>query len=303
MLRPRVLPAALAFPAALTLLVAGTARPAAAQADPAPFTFHELGPGVVAAVVIPDVASYAFANSLIVVGEDGVLVVDTQQNPRPARAVLDEVRRRTDRPVRWVVNTHAHADHVWGNAVYAAAFPDVEVLATRAARDSIVAGFERDVEEQRAGTVESRRRLETMLEEETDPERRERIAAAIAVRDRYLDDLDTLRLVPPGRTVDGRLHLDLGGREVVLFEVGPAHTPGDLVVWLPAEDIVMVGDLLEEGGLWLEGADLRGWAEALATIHALEPETLVMGHGSVQTDLTLLREQWAELRSLVEEER
>ena len=291
-----------ALRAALFLLAAGVPRPTAAQAEPAPFTFHDLAPGVVAAVVAPDVASYAFANSLIVLGEDGALVVDTQQNPRPARAVLDEVRRRTDRPVRWVVNTHAHADHVWGNPVYAAANPDVEILATRAARDSIVAGFERAVEEQRAGTVESRRRLETMLEDEADPERRERIAAAIAVRDRYLDDLDTLRLVPPGRTVDGRVHLDLGGREVVLFEAGPAHTPGDLVVWLPAEDIIMVGDLLEEGGLWLEGADLRGWAGALATLHALEPETLVMGHGSVQRNLTLLREQWAELRSLAEED-
>jgi glyoxylase-like metal-dependent hydrolase (beta-lactamase superfamily II) len=178
-------PRGAAVAAALTFVAA----PAAAQDTPA-FTYHELAPGVMAAVVDPGVPSYAFANSLIVIGEDGVLMVG-----------------------------------------------------------------------------------------------------------RYLGDLDTLRLTPPTRLVDGRLHLDIGGREVVLFGVGPAHTPGDLVVWLPDEAIVMAGDLLEEGELWL-GADIAGWATALGTLVALEPETLVIGHGGVQADLELLQAQGARLREL-----
>lgn len=276
--------------------------PAAAQDRPLAFDFQDLVPGVIAAVVDPEVPSYAFANSLIVIGEDGVLVVDTQQSPRPAQQVLAEIRRRTELPVRWVVNTHAHADHFWGNQVYADTFPDVEIIATRATRDSMVASWDRQIAEQREHTAGTLGRLRDMLADETNADRKERIEAAITVRNRYMDDLDALRLTPPDRVVDGRLNLDLGGREVVLFAAGPAHSPGDLVVWLPDHDVIMVGDLLEQGDLWLDGADIVGWTEALSTIAALEPATLVMGHGAVQSDLTLLQAERAQLGELLQED-
>ncbi|MGK7312995.1 MAG: MBL fold metallo-hydrolase [Candidatus Longimicrobiales bacterium M2_2A_002] len=265
------------------------------------FGFRELAPGVIAAVVDPDVASYAFANSLLVIGEDGVLVVDTQQSPRAAKEVLEEVRRRTDLPVRWVVNTHWHADHVWGNQVYADAYPDATFISTPVTRDSVRSAWDRQIEEQRAGTVQSLERLRGMLTDTTDPERREAIEAAIDVRARYLEDVDDLRMVLADRTVTGRARLDPGGREVVLVDVGPAHTAGDLIVHLPGERITMVGDLLEEGELWLEGADIRGWVAALDTVRALGPETLIVGHGGVRTDRELLRSQRAELLALLED--
>lgn len=281
------------------------------QAEPAPastdvdqasaFEFRELAPGVVAAVVDRNVASYAFANSLIVIGEDGVLVVDTQQSPRAALQVLAEIRRRTDRPVRWVVNTHEHADHVWGNQVYADAYPDASFISTTATRDSLRVSWDRQIREQRAGTVESLERLHGMLADSDDPERQAQIEAAIDVRTRYLKDLAGLRMVLPDRTFTGRTRIDPGGRQVVLIDVGPAHTAGDLVVHLPGEGVTMVGDLLEEGELWLESADIRGWVAALDTVLALEPGTLLIGHGGVHTDLALLRTQRAELRSLLED--
>lgn len=272
---------------------------AAAGQTPA-FEFRELAPHVVAAVVDPDVPSYAFANTLVVFGEDGVLVVDTQQSPRPPLEVIREIRRRTDRPVRWVVATHAHADHVWGNQVYADSFPDARFIATAAARDSVVAGWDRVIAEQRAQTLERRGRLEEMLDGESDPDRRARIEAAIDLRTRYLDDLDGLRRVPFDRVVADTLRLDLGGREVLLVPVGPAHTPGDLVVHLPASGITAVGDLVEEGELWLEGADIPGWVDALDRVLALEPRIVLPGHGGVQTDLELVRAQRQELRALAE---
>lgn len=277
------------------LLAGAGLRPAAGQAA---FTFHELAPGVVAAVVDPDVPSYAFANSLIVIGEDGVLVVDTQQSPHPAGEVLAEIRRRTDLPVRWVVNTHHHGDHVWGNQVYADAFPDAVFIATPTTRDSVQATFFREIAKQRTHTVESRARLREMLETETDPDRVNQIEAAIDRRRRYLSDLDALRMIPPEGRVAERLRIDLGGRHVVLLNVGPAHTPGDLVVWLPASRIAMVGDLVEEGELWLEGADVAGWVRALDRVLALHPAVLVPGHGGAQTDLELIRAQREELEAL-----
>lgn len=275
------------------------AAPAAAQ-EPA-FHFQELAPGVVAAVVNPDAPSYAFANSLIVIGADGVLVVDTQQSPRPAREVLAEIRRRTDAPVRWVVNTHWHADHVWGNQVYADSCPDVEFLATPATRDTLLAAWPRQAQQQREHTLETRGQLQEMLESETDPDRADRIRAAIQVRNRYLADLDRLRIILPDRLVEDRLRIDLGGRTAVLVAVGPAHTPGDLVVRLPDTGIIAMGDIIEEGDLWLEGADPAGWVRALNTVLAMDPRILVPGHGAVQTDLELIRAQREQLRALAGE--
>lgn len=285
-------------PHRLTSLLALAIVGAAAQA-PA-FEFRELAPGVVAAVVDPEVPSYAFANSLIVIGEDGVLVVDTQQSSRPALEVIAEIRLRTDRPVRWVVATHGHADHIWGNQVYADSFPDARFIATTATRDRVVARWDRGIAEQRTQTVDSRGRLEGMLAREPDPDRRERIEAAIDVRNRYLEDLEDMRRVPFDRVVDDSLRLDLGGLDAWLIAVGPAHTPGDLVVHLPASGITAVGDLVEEGELWLDGADIPGWVDALDRVLALEPRIVLPGHGGVQTDLDLVRAQREELRELAE---
>lgn len=274
------------------------ARPTAAQ-TPA-LDFEDLAPGVVAAVVDPEVASYAFANALVVIGEDGVLVVDTHQSPRPALEVIREIRQRTELPVRWVVATHWHADHVWGNQVYADSFPDARFIATAATRDSLAARWAGVIAEQREHTLESRDRLRTMLAEAPDPERRAEVEAAIAVRSRYMDDLDTLRRVPFDRVVSDTLRMDLGGREALLIDVGPAHTPGDLVVHLPASRITAVGDLVEVGELWLEGADIGGWVNALDHVLGLDPRIVLPGHGGVQTDLDLVRAQRDELRELAE---
>lgn len=108
----------------------GPAGPAAGQAaDTAVFDVAQLAPGVYVAEVRPRPPAYAFANSFIVIGERGVLVADTQQSPTAARALIATIRRLTQLPVRWVVNTHWHADHVAGNIAYRQAFPTVEFIA------------------------------------------------------------------------------------------------------------------------------------------------------------------------------
>src|ERR1700722_5888207 len=86
-------------------------------ADPAPFfTLHQLGQGVWAAISSPE--GKAGSNAGFVIGSDGVLVVDTFEDPAAAEALLKEIRTKTQLPVRYVVNTHYHLDHVAGNGVY-----------------------------------------------------------------------------------------------------------------------------------------------------------------------------------------
>lgn len=105
---------------ALGLLACTAARPAGAAATaPAYFTLHDLGHGVWAAISPPD--SKAGANAGFVIGPDGVLVIDTFEDPAAAKAMLADIRAKTDQPIRYVLDTHYHLDHTAGNAVFAAA--------------------------------------------------------------------------------------------------------------------------------------------------------------------------------------
>lgn len=307
--------------AALALLLAATdaggagartSRGAGSGSTAAPdsgsvFRVEELADGVWAALVVRRPAAYAFANSLVVEGPEGVLVVDTQQSPAAARALLELIRARTDAPVRWVVNTHWHGDHVNGNQVYRNAFPDVHFVAQITTREQMLTAGRADREEEIAN-------LPTSIEDRKEwlatgrgpdgsdltPDQVEAVRYSLELRQAYLAELRDLRETPPDLTFRDRLTLHLGGRTVVLRHLGPAHTPGDIVVHLPGSGVVAVGDLLEEGPLWLEGADVPGWAGALSELANLENARVFLpSHGGLQRDNGLLRLQASFLGSAV----
>ena len=283
----------------LALLACAPASAPASAQEPT-FTFEELGPGVFAAVVVPNPPSYAFAGSLVVVGDDGVLVVDTQQSTTAARALIAEVRARTELPVRWVVNTHWHGDHVYGNQAYREAYPGVVFVGHDRTREGVLTrgreALARELETL-PGTIADRSRwLETGVGPGGDPltdAQREAVRRSHRLRTEYLAMLGELELIPPDVTVDGVLTLHLGGRSVRIHPVGPAHTEGDVVVEVVGTGIVAVGDLLEEGTPYIDDADLAGWARALEYVAGLEPTVVVPAHGSVQRSGGLLAWQTA----------
>lgn len=227
--------------------------------DPCPFAtdevfrLEELSDGVWAAVVRANPPTYAFANALVVVGKRKVLVVDTHASTAAARTLICEIERRTDRPVAYVVNTHWHGDHLKGNAAYARVFEDVEIIAhistAHDVKTKTAEAVRREIEDLPASIEDRRRWLETgrgldgKALRESD---RERIAQSLRLRTRHLEELRTLDLVPPNRTFQDSLTIDLGDRRVRLLHIGPAHTAGDVVVWLPEEHILAAGDVLED---------------------------------------------------------
>ncbi len=284
-------------PALTGALALGAASPAPAAAQDADgYVVRDLAPGVFAAVAPEGVPSYLFANSLVVIGDDGVLVVDSGDRPALARALIALVRERTELPVRWVVNTHWHGDHVRGNAVFREAFPEVRILATPTTRDSIATGGPRQVAENLARQRDGRARLAAMMDT-ADAALEARIRVADSVRVARIEELESLEIVLPDELFTARTELDLGGRRAVLIPLGPAHTPSDAVVWLPDAGILGAGDLLEEGQLWLKGADIAGWLGALDTLSALEPRTIVAAHGAVDADGALLAAARAQLQA------
>lgn len=188
------------------------------------------------------------ANAGIVVGDERVLVVDTRVTPGFGRELAEAVCEATGRTTAElvVVNTHFHGDHVFGNGAF------------RGATFVASAATQRAQQEQWAQQI--------AIFEELRPHQAAEIAGA--------------EQVPATIGVDGSCVLDLGGIEVRLEPVGPAHTPGDVAVFADGEDVVFVADLVFSGhwpAMW--DADIAGWLASLQRLRDVAPATVVPGHG------------------------
>jgi glyoxylase-like metal-dependent hydrolase (beta-lactamase superfamily II) len=291
---------------AVTLLA--TPIPALAQTPEPIFEYPQLAPGVWAAV-LRQKGPFAVTNSLIVVSDDGVLVVDTQQSAPAVEEIIAKIRQITSQPVRWVVNTHEHLDHVGGNDAYRRAFgPHVAIVGHRVQRAAVDIATRRSLAneiEQRSNDLRERRRQFASLRD--DPIISDTLKAMMAkeldVLQVYGEDLQRLELRPPDSTFTSERILRLGEREVHLIHPGPAHTQGDVAVWLPAEGILAAGDLLEDGlSIVGESSTPTGWAAALDSLSRLDVKVLLPAHGAVQ-DRRLLDRQKDLFGSVVREVR
>ena len=191
-------------------------------------------------------------NTGIVIGDDCVLVADTQATPAMAADVVRRIREVTDKPIKYVVLTHYHAVRVLGAAGYGAE----HILASQDTRDLIVERGEADK------------------------------ASEIGRFPRLFQNVET---VPPGltwptMTFAGKMTLWLGKLEVQLIQLGRGHTKGDTVVWLPEERTLLSGDLVEFGATPYAGdAYFQDWPQTLDNIAALQPAALVPGRGAALT--------------------
>lgn len=281
-----------------TLLLAAACAEAPDTLDPRPLSELDIGseryelvhpaPGVFATVARPAFDPSQLSASLIVVREDGVLVVDSRETPEAGRELIEQVRRITDTPVRWLVNTHWHGDHVGGNRAFLEAWPDVEIVGGRTIGEDIRGpGRERlDAQVGRiAERVEAARGwLDSGERDDGTPLTEEEMASLpddIAETEAWLDARREIEDVVPATEISDEW--SLGGRRAVrVFFVGPAHTRGDVVVYLPDSGILLAGDLLEEGLPWFGDGYPAGWSEALARLDALPFTHLFPSHGHVQ---------------------
>ena len=191
-------------------------------------------------------------NTGVIVGDDAVMVIDTQATPVMAQDVIRRIREVTDLPIKYVVLSHYHAVRVLGASGYA---PE-QIIASRDTYDLIVERGEQD----KASEIGRFPRLFQAVES-----------------------------VPPGMTwptitFSGRMSIWLGKLEVQLIQLGRGHTKGDTVAWLPAQRILFSGDLVEFDATPYAGdAYYSDWPRTLDNIAALQPRALVPGRGAALT--------------------
>jgi glyoxylase-like metal-dependent hydrolase (beta-lactamase superfamily II) len=272
---------------AILVLAAVVAVPAGAQS----FDIVKVAEGVYAAIGRPGVAS----NGAFIVNKEEVLVVDTHFRPSWARDLIAEIRKVTDRPVRFVVNTHWHNDHTQGNQAYVNAFgPGVEYLAQHRTREDIAGKAIPGVAEALQRLPDQIGRMEKALAEGKNmrgealtPESRKRFEDQIADQKSYLGELQQIQITLPTITFERSLVLhrkaaDGSDRSIHIYFFGKAHTRGDVVVYLPKERVVVTGDLLTNGIPFMRDAYPSQWVDVLVAVAKLDWKAAIPGHGPMQ---------------------
>jgi glyoxylase-like metal-dependent hydrolase (beta-lactamase superfamily II) len=186
-------------------------------------------------------------NTGVVVGEDGVMVIDAQATPLLAREVIKRIRRVTSKPIKYVVLSHYHAVRVLG----ASAFRAQQVIASDATLELI---RERGLQDMRS---EMGRFPRLFHGAETVP-----------------------GLTWPTLTFSSEMRIRMGNLEVHIAHLGAGHTAGDTIVWVPSERVLFSGDLVEyQAGIYTGDAHLQEWPGTLSKLRAFKPKALVPGRG------------------------
>ena len=189
-------------------------------------------------------------NAGFIIGDKGVLVIDSLRVPSFARDLIQDVRHVTSKPVQYVIDTHAHWDHAWGNEE----FPE-----------AVIIGHENCYRE--------------MVDVEWNQDWRDKVVAA---NDPWSEEAGLVKITPPNLTFETSMRLYFGGREIILRYFGKAHTSGDIFIHLPADKIVFTGDVAQDGGVpYFADSYPDEWPDTADRLVELPVERFVSGHGPV----------------------
>jgi len=278
---------ALCFAAPFPLRAVDTQTP-----EPPQRKITKLAEGIYAIEHEENSAGFNNGNTTVIIGERQVFVVDTCFLPSEARADIAQIRKWTDKPVSFVLNTHFHNDHNLGNRVYMNTFPALTIIAhtrTKESMDMFGPGSERREEkttvalQQMAETGKTQQRSYIQPRPLTDEEKAE-LKTVLPQRLAVQDELKSLPFQSATLTFDHDFTIDLGNRIVQVKFLGRGNTAGDAVAYLPKEKIVVTGDLVAYPLPNTFDGYPSEWSQTLQNLAQLDADTFVPGHGPVLHD-------------------
>jgi cyclase len=222
--------------------------PAAAQASPPPeATVRKVADDVYFFF------DFSGSNAVFLVTEEGVLVIDTRTHPREGRDLLERIRKVTDKPIKWVINSHFHGDHYMGNSVF------------KALRATFVAHEETARIMQEVHPKEMARRIDGFKSRGYDP--------------------DDVQLIAPDVTFDSRMTIRLGGREIGLFYLGPGQQAGDTFVHFPHARLLFTPGAFAKHSMpnMAFTPSVDNWIALLDRIAVMDIDTILPAHGDIAT--------------------
>jgi len=221
------------------------------------------------------------SNGGVIVNADDVLIIDPGITAAAARAFIADVKTLTNKPIKYVVDTHYHYDHAFGNQVFG---PDVTLIGHDMTRRHLMSNVlqQRTYQTNGLQAIAARfTQLRDQIAKAADPKEKAILERQLAIHQQYADEQKLLKPTPPTTTLTSDLTLHRGGREIQIKFLGRAHTDGDVVVILPRERIVATGDLMESQISYMGDSYPDEWPATLEKLKALDFDTVLPGHGNV----------------------
>jgi glyoxylase-like metal-dependent hydrolase (beta-lactamase superfamily II) len=220
------------------------------------------------------------ANSPVIVNDDEVLIVDSSITPASARALVADIKAISPKPVRYVIDSHYHYDHAFGNQIFG---PEVQVIGHDNTRRRLLTNvMEQYTYLNSVKPVPARvEAIKQRIAQEKDPQQKATLEQQVANSLAYLEQVKEIRVTPPAVTFNDTMTLVRGQREMRLLYLGRGHTDTDVVVYLPKERIVCTGDLMESVVSYAGDSYPDEWIATLDKLRALDFDTVMPGHGVV----------------------
>ncbi|MBP2659110.1 MAG: beta-lactamase domain protein [Firmicutes bacterium] len=190
-----------------------------------------------------------WSNSGVIIGNDGIVVIDSRISAKEARRLIKDIRAISDKPIKYVINTHCHLDHAFGNFEFA-----------KLGATIISSTIEK--ENMQKVPMESAYKFFGVPEEET-------IGTTLAY---------------PNLTFSNKMEIDMGNQKLELIYPGPSHTTGSILIYLPDPKILFIGDTFLNGSIPFMGdGNIPGWINTLEFIKGMDVEKVVPGHGALSS--------------------
>jgi cyclase len=245
-------------------------------------------------------------NSVAILSDDGVLVFDSSATPETAATVLAEIRKLTDKPVRYLVNSHWHWDHWGGNQTYQAAFPGLQIITHEKTRELMLTveprwnakGLKEDLPQFLDGFE---KQIAAAKAKNASPERIQAAEERLAVDRNFLAQKQSLHKTYPNVTFSDSMTILMGGREIQVLHAH-AITTGDTYLYLPKEKVLITGDiLLSPYPFAIGGTYPAEWLKTLEKFAGLEPKVIIPGHGDPETNTDFLHENIALFQEVMQQ--